>query len=135
MGRPRKKTFKKFDFENFSLLIDIYKKKVCFFHLTFQARKNEDKIIIFEETRKTLNELLREEFKNVDGRNLYDIDIPKTMQQQTAHIQLSGYFHTFENYDEYIYHKVGAMLPKIEEIFNQMGLSVEKARRYGLKEK
>ena len=135
MARPRKKTFKKYDFTNFSLLIDIYKKKVCFFQLTFQARKNEDKVIIFEETRKILNELLREEFKNVEGRKLYDIDMPKTMQQQTAHIQLSGYVHTFENSDEYIYYKGGTMIPKIEEICNQLGLSVEKARRYGLKEK
>lgn len=135
MGRPRKKTFKKLDFENFSLLVDIYKKKVVYFQLKFQVRKTDDRQIIFEQTEKTLNELLKEEFKNVQGRKLYDIDMPEIMQQQTAHIQLSVYLIAFDDYEDYIYHKVGAMLPKIEEIFNQLGLSVERATRYGLRKK
>jgi len=135
MSRPRKNTFKKFDFENFSLLIHIYKKKVVYFQLKFQVRKTDDRQIIFEQTQKTLNELLKEEFKNVQGRKLYDVDMPQIMQHPTAHIQLSAYLLRFDDYEDYIYHKVGAMLPKIEEIFNQLGLSVERAMRYGLKNK
>lgn len=135
MGRTKKKTFKKFDFENFSLLVDIYKKKVIYFQLKFQVRKTDERNIIFEQTEKTLNEMLKEEFNNVQGRKLYDIEIPQIMQQPTAHIQLSVYMTAFDDCEDYIYHKVGAMLPKIEEIFNQMGLIVEKRTMYGLKKK
>ena len=134
-GRPRKNFEKKYELGFFTLKINIYKKKVVYFQLKFQVRKTDDRQIIFEQTEKTLNELLEEEFKNVQGRKLYDVDMPQIMQQQTAHIQLSVYLMAFDDYEDYIYHKVGAMLPKIEEIFNQLGLSVERATRYGLRKK
>lgn len=132
MGRKRKKTYKKFDFDNYSLLIDIYKKDVVFFHINFQAVKMIDKCIITDELKKTLAQLMGEEFKDISRRRIIDVDMVEILNHRSTHIILSGYFKIFDDCEEYIYQKVGTIFPKIEGLFNEYDLRCERAQRYGM---
>lgn len=131
MARPKKRTVKSFDFDDFSLDVDSYKKNVVFFHLKFMVKRDSKEKIRTDDLKRQMEALLREKFNNVQGRKIFDVDTGEIMKGYVSHIQLSVYMMLFDDYEEYIIGKCQEMLPQIREIFSKAELYCVKPIKYG----
>lgn len=131
MGRKKRKTIKSFDFDDFSLDIDTYKKNVVFFHLKFMVKRDSKEKISTDDLKRQMEALLREKFNNVQGRKIFDVDTGEIMKGYVSHIQLSVYMMLFDDYEEYIIGKCQEMLPQIREMFSRAELYCVKPTKYG----
>lgn len=121
MGRPRKKFRKIYDLDDFSLEVTIYKKKVVFFHLKFCIKRDSKEPIRTEDVKHQFEKILNDKFNSVQGRKIFDVDNCEMMRGYTTYITLSGYFCTFDGYEEYIIRKCSEMIPQIRIIANKYG--------------
>lgn len=130
MARTRKNFEKKFELGNFVLKLDIYKEKVVFFKLVFNVERNTNEIISIEHLKKTLQSLLEDKFRYINGRKLFDIGDETTIRGYISHFELKGFFWVFDNYEDKIKTTCDSMLPLLQEIFGNMGFRCVKAIKY-----
>lgn len=135
MGRKRKKFRKVYDLGDFSLDIDIYKKNVVFFHLKFMVKRDSKEKIRTDDLKRQMEALLKEKFKNVQGRKIFDVDTGEMIKGYMSHIQMSVYMSLFDDYEEYIIGKCQSMLPHIREMFSRLGLECVKPVKYERRKK
>lgn len=121
MGRKKKNIRKIYDLDDFSLEITIYKKKVVFFHLKFCLTRDSNEPIRTEDVKHHFEKILNDKFNSVQGRKIFDVDNCEMMRGYTTYITLSGYFCTFDGYEEYIIRKCSEMIPQIRIIANKYG--------------
>ena len=125
MGRKRKNFEKKYEFDDFSILFDIYKKQVVFFTLSFFAIKEDSTILDITEAKEEIKKALRNSFKDIKAeRRIYDIlmgDISKGKQMSVKlffafYIKNQDEIPNIEN--EILEHSKGLM-EKIKTILNK----------------
>lgn len=135
MGRKRKKFRKVYDLGDFSLEMDIYKKKVVFFHLSFMVKRDSNEPIRTDDLKRQMEALLNEKFNNVQGRKIFDVDTGEMIKGYMSHMQMSVYMRLFDDYEEYIIGKCQSMLPQIREMFSRLGLECVKPVKYERRKK
>lgn len=127
MGRKRKNHSKVYEFDDFSISIDIYKKQVLFFQMSFFGWKDNDnkEEQDITEAKKEIKKALRNSFKDIKAeRRIYDIlmgDISKGKQMSVKlffafYIKNQDEIPNIEN--EILEHSKGLM-EKIKTILNK----------------
>lgn len=125
MGRKRKKFNKIYILDDFLLDIDIYKKRVVFFHIDFNVSRDTNGQIKTDDLNHQLELVFNEKFKNLKGRKILDINTGEYIRGYVSHIQMSAYLEMFENYEDYIVGRWKELIPLITEIFNKKGFKIK----------
>lgn len=125
MGRPRKKFIKIYNFDNFKLRTEIYKKKVFNFQIRFNYRNENEEKPTLVELKKRIDRMFNEEFKMLRGnRNIFDVEMCDYMQCSTGHCTLSCYFLLFDDCEEYVLEHSINLMKKLESLFKSEELSI-----------
>lgn len=115
MGRKKKKNEKKYDFGDFSLRFDIYKKKVVHFHLATQLKRdtNKDKNIVpFKEW---IDLFFKQNFRNLK-RPIFDLDLKDVLHGYLSNLRMNVYSLVFDDCEEKILSTIQEMLPQIRKM-------------------
>lgn len=100
MGRKRKNFAKVYEFDDFSILFDIYKKQVVFFTLSFFAIKEDSTILDLTEARKEVLKALKTTFKDIKAeRRIYDLIMGEISKGKQMSVKLFFAFY-IKNQDE-----------------------------------
>lgn len=136
MGRKKKIFRKVYDLGDFSLEIDIYKKKVVFFHLNFGITRESNEPIKSETIQRQLKTLLNINFNNIKGRKIFDVNTGETLRGYNSYISMSGYVEIMDDYEEVIIGKCKKMIPNIKEFFEKTNFIITKrtAKKNGILE-
>lgn len=134
MGRPRKKTNKKYIFDNFYVNIDTYKKKVVNFQIRFDYQQEGDIEINVARLKREIETQLKKEFQYLErSRHIFEVEMVDTMKQHTARCSLNGYFLIFDDYEEFVVRHSQELMKTITTLFNQMNFQIilpEKKNNY-----
>ena len=125
MGRKRKNFEKVYEFDDFSILFDIYKKQVVFFTLSFFAIKEDSTILDITEAKEEIKKALRNSFKDIKAeRRIYDLIMGEISKGKQMSVKLFFAFY-IKNQDEIpnieneiLEHSKGLM-EKIKTILNK----------------
>lgn len=100
MGRKRKNHSKVYEFDDFSISVDIYKKDVIFFTLSFFAIKEDSTILDLTEAKKEVLKALKATYKDIKAeRRIHDILMGDVSKGKCSSIKLFGGFY-IKNQDE-----------------------------------
>lgn len=125
MGRPRKKFFKIYKFDNFKLRTEVYKKKVFNFQIRFNYRNENEEKPTLVELKKRIDIMFKEEFEVLRGnRNIFDVEMCDYMQCSTGHCMLSCCFLLFNDCEEYVVEHSMNLMEKLESLFKSEELSI-----------
>lgn len=134
MGRPRKKTNKKYIFDNFYVNIDTYKKKVVNFQIRFDYQQEGDIEINVVRLKREIETQLKKEFQYLErSRHIFEVEMVDTMKQHTARCSLNGYFLIFDDYEEFVLQHAHKVMNNLQILFNQKNLEIllpERTNKY-----
>ena len=102
MGRKRKNHSKVYEFDDFSISIDIYKKQVLFFQMSFFGWKDNDnkEEQDITEAKKEIKKALRNSFKDIKAeRRIYDLIMGEISKGKQMSVKLFFAFY-IKNQDE-----------------------------------
>ena len=120
MARPKKKTNKKYIFDNFYIDIDIYKRKVVTFQLRFDFKRDSKEEIDGSELKGKLNDMFENEFSYIKrSRHIFETDFPLTISQTTGCCSFNCYFMIIDDYEEYILKHAQNLMKNVETLLNQ----------------
>lgn len=123
MGRKRKNYEKKYDFDDFSISVDIYKKQVVFFQMSFFGWKDNDnkEEQDIKEAKKEIKKALRNSFKDIKAeRRIYDLIMGEISKGKQMSVKLFFAFY-IKNQDE---------IPNIEkEILERSTILMEEIKK------
>jgi hypothetical protein len=95
MGRRKKNFEKKYEFDDFCVTTDIYKKQVVFFKMSFFGWKDNDnkEEQDIKEAKKEIKKALRNSFKDIKAeRRIYDILMGEISKGKNISVKLFGGF-------------------------------------------
>lgn len=137
MGRKRKNFEKKYEFDNFSISIDIYNKQVVFFTLSFFAIKEDSTLQDLTEARKEVLKALKTTYKDIKvERRMFDIWMGDVSKGKCSSIKLFGAFYIknkdeIPNIEKEILENSKELMERIKEILNKYAfVKFSKAQRY-----
>ena len=126
MARPKRKTLKKYIFDNFYVTIDTYKKKVVFFKIRFNYQKEDEERVDVSKIKSGVEALFKREFQYMErSRHIYEVDMVEAIKQRTgARCSLNGYFMIFDDYEDYVIKHAQELMKTITTLFNQMNFQI-----------
>lgn len=125
MGRRKKNFAKVYDFDDFSISIDIYKKHVLVFQMSFYGWKEDSTILDLTEAKEKVLKALKATYKDIKAeRRIYDILMGDISKGKNMSVKLFFAFY-IKNQDEIpnieneiLEHSKGLM-EKIKTILNK----------------
>ena len=139
MGRKRKNFEKKYDFDDFSISIDIYNKQVVFFQMSFFGWKDDDnkEEQDIKEAKKEIKKALRNSFKDIKAeRRIYDLMMGDVSKGKQMSVKLFFGFYIknkdeIPNIENEILEHSKELMEEIKEILNKYAFNkFTKPKRY-----
>ena len=125
MGRPRKKTNKKYIFDNFYIDIDIYKKDVVHFKIRFNYQQENNIERNVSKLKGKVETIFKKEYQYLErSRHIFEVEMVDTLTTRTGRCALNGYFLIFDDYEEFVLTHAQELMKNIQTLFNQMELSI-----------
>ena len=93
MGRRKKNFAKVYDFDDFSISNDIYKKQVLFFQMSFYGWKEDSTILDLTEAKEKVLKALKATYKDIKAeRRIYDLIMGEISKGKNISVKLFGGF-------------------------------------------
>lgn len=138
MGRKRKNFEKKYEFDDFSILFDIYKKQVLFFQMSFYGWKEDSTILDITEAKEEIKKALRNSFKDIKAeRRIYDILMGDISKGKQMSVKLFGAFYNkdeISDFEKEILERSTILMEEIKKILYKLNFNSftkpKRKRRY-----
>lgn len=130
MGRNKKKTLKKYLFDDYYVNIDVYKKKVICFNIRFNYVQESIKVINVTKMKGDLENLFNKEFQYLErSRHLLEVDMVDEMTTKTGRCSLNGYFLRFDDYEDFILRHAQELMKNTKTLFNKNNFEIKMPER------
>lgn len=127
MGRRKKNFAKVYDFDDFSISVDIYKKQVVFFQMSFFGWKDNDnkEEQDIKEAKKEIKKALRNSFKDIKAeRRIYDLIMGEISKGKNISVKLFGGFRIDKTQETEIIEN--EILERAEELMEEIKIILNK---------
>lgn len=125
MGRPRKKTNKKYIFDNFYIDIDIYKKNVVHFKIRFNYQQENNIERNISKLKGKVESIFKKEYQYLErSRHIFEVEMADTLITRTGRCALNGYFLIFDDYEEFVLTHAKKVMNNLQVLFNQKNLQI-----------
>lgn len=134
MGRPKKKTNKKYIFDNFYIDIDIYKKDVVHFKIRFNYQQENNIERNVSKLKGKVEIIFKKEYQYLErSRHIFEVEMVDTLTTRTGRCALNGYFLIFDDYEEFVLTHAQEVMNKLQILFSQKDLQIllpERTNKY-----
>lgn len=134
MGRPRKKTNKKYIFDNFYIDIDIYKKDVVHFKIRFNYQQENNVERNVSKLKGKVETIFKKEYQYLErSRHIFEVEMVDTLTTRTGRCALNGYFLIFDDYEEFVLQHAQKVMNNLQVLFNQKNFQIllpERTNKY-----
>lgn len=125
MGRPKKKTNKKYIFDNFYIDIDIYKHKVVHFKIRFNYQQENSVETNVSKLKGKVETIFKKEYQYLErSRHIFEVEMVDTLTTRTGRCALNAYFLIFDDYEEFVLQHAQEVMNKLQVLFNQKDLQI-----------
>ena len=127
MGRPRKKTNKKYIFDNFYIDIDIYKKDVVHFKIRFNYQQENNIERNVSKLKGKVETIFKKEYQYLErSRHIFEVEMVDTLTTRTGRC-------LFDDYEEFVLQHAQKVMNNLQVLFNQKNFQIllpERTNKY-----